>query len=95
MDDVIGGVLRARRKEIGKTIKEIAQAADVHLSYLSEVETGRRSTKTDKLSRILIALEMPYSTFWAKVSKQLEQTEKKKSSRRRLYKLVDHDRTRI
>ncbi|WP_410810210.1 helix-turn-helix domain-containing protein [Micromonospora sp. 067-2] len=53
---VIGGVLRRHRQRQGRTLREVAQAADVSVPYLSEVERGRKEASSEVLAAICRAL---------------------------------------
>lgn len=51
----VGQALRARRYEAGLTLAALAQASGLSLSYLSDVERGRKLVSLDALDRIAIA----------------------------------------
>ena len=54
--DVIGALLRRTRQGQGRTLKEVADAAQVSLPYLSEVERGRKEPSSEVLAAIRRAL---------------------------------------
>lgn len=65
--DDLGAVLRESRAAAGWTQQELADAAGVHRSYLSDLEQGRTSQQVQRLLRLLrtLGLEVTVSTRWA------------------------------
>jgi len=68
---IIGDVLRARRREQGRTLREVSAAARVSLGYLSEVERGQKEASSELLGSICEALDVPLSTVLREVSASL------------------------
>lgn len=68
---VIGDVLRERRREQGRTLREVSAAARVSLGYLSEVERGQKEASSELLGSICEALEVPLSAVLRDVSDSL------------------------
>lgn len=68
---IIGDVLRERRREQGRTLREVSAAARVSLGYLSEVERGQKEASSELLGSICEALEVPLSTVLHDVSDAL------------------------
>ncbi|GAB3206894.1 helix-turn-helix domain-containing protein [Marinactinospora thermotolerans] len=56
MRDLIGTVLRRARLEQGRTLREVAEAAQVSLPYLSEIERGRKEPSSEVLAAVYRAL---------------------------------------
>lgn len=54
--DLIGGVLRRARLEQGRTLREVAETAQVSLPYLSEIERGRKEPSSEVLAAVYRAL---------------------------------------
>ena len=54
----MGSRLRARRRELGRTLAEVAGPADVSVSYLSAVEKGTNQPSLQVLARIVHALDL-------------------------------------
>lgn len=52
----LGGRLRDRREAEGLTLAALAQGSGMSLSYLSDVERGRRLPALDALDRVCAAL---------------------------------------
>lgn len=47
--DEFGSMIRARRNQMGLTLQEVAEQVGCRLSYLSMIETGRRSPPNEEL----------------------------------------------
>ncbi|PRZ43102.1 helix-turn-helix protein [Antricoccus suffuscus] len=56
MREVVGTVLRKRRLEQQRTLKEVAADAAMSTQYLSEVERGRKEVSSELLATISAAL---------------------------------------
>ena len=56
--DDLGAVLREARAAGGWTQQELADAAGVHRSYLSDLEQGRTSQQVHRLLRLLRTLKL-------------------------------------
>ncbi len=67
----IGDVLRERRKEQGRTLREVSASAAVSLGYLSEVERGEKEASSELLASICDALELPVSRLLSDVSERV------------------------
>ena len=57
---ILGLKLRGRRQEKGLSLKRLAARTGMSISYLSEIETGRKYPKPDKLLRLADALALPF-----------------------------------
>jgi len=53
---VIGRCLRQARRDQGKTLREVAEAAGVSFGHLSEVERGHKEPSSEVLAAICRAL---------------------------------------
>lgn len=62
-DDALGRRLRALRKERGRSIQQVADAAGVSKSFVSQLELGRSSASLGTLKRICAALDAPVWTL--------------------------------
>lgn len=59
MIKLVGKFIRIKRKELGMTIEELAEKADVSASYLARLERGQLDdTSTKKLEAILHATNL-------------------------------------
>lgn len=54
--DLIGQALRRARKAQGRTLREVADDAQVSLPYLSEIERGRKEPSSEVLAAVNRAL---------------------------------------
>ena len=55
---LLGAALRRRRLDAGLTLAEVAERADLSLSYLSEAERGRKLMSLDALDAWAVALDV-------------------------------------
>ena len=65
---LLGDVLRTRRQQQGRTLREVSAAARVSLGYLSEVERGQKEASSELLAAICSALDVPLSDVLREVS---------------------------
>jgi transcriptional regulator with XRE-family HTH domain len=75
MRDLIGASLRRRRQAQGRTLREVAQAAGVSLTYLSEVERGLKEASSEVLEAICAALGVVLSDLLFEVAEALVRLE--------------------
>jgi transcriptional regulator with XRE-family HTH domain len=68
---VIGDELRRRRRDQGRTLREVSAVARVSLGYLSEVERGQKEASSELLAAICGALEVPLSDVLRSVSDEV------------------------
>jgi transcriptional regulator with XRE-family HTH domain len=68
---VVGETLRARRKEQGRTLREVSRRAQVSLGYLSEVERGQKEASSELLASICGALDVSLSDVLIDVAAEL------------------------
>lgn len=69
--DVIGEVLRAERRDQGRTLTDVAEEAAVSVQYLSEVERGRKEVSSDVLHAIHGALGLDLGELLERSSRRL------------------------
>lgn len=65
----MGHVLRARRKELGRTLRDVSASSAVSLGYLSEIERGEKEASSELLASICYALDMPVSHMLSLVAR--------------------------
>jgi transcriptional regulator with XRE-family HTH domain len=75
MRDLIGASLRRRRQAQGRTLREVAQAAGVSLTYLSEVERGLKEASSEVLTAVCAALGVVLSDLLFEVAEALARAE--------------------
>lgn len=71
----LGEVLRERRQEQGRTLRDVAAAGAVSLGYLSEVERGVKEASSELLGAICEALDIPMSVVLDDVSRRVARVE--------------------
>lgn len=72
MRQLMGEVLRARRRAQGLTLRDLSSRARVSLSYISEIERGQKEPSSELLAALADALEIPLSQVLLQVSDLLE-----------------------
>ncbi len=75
--EVIGGELRRRRQDQGRTLRDVSSAASVSLGYLSEVERGQKEASSELLAAICEALNAPLSAVLADAAREVAVREHK------------------
>jgi transcriptional regulator with XRE-family HTH domain len=68
---VLGDVLRRTRREQGRTLADVADAAKVSMPYLSELERGRKEASSEVLAAVCDALRIELSDVLAEVGRDL------------------------
>lgn len=57
----LGLRLRRRRKELGLTLAQLSQRADISVTAIHTIERGRSAPRLDTILRLSAALDMPIS----------------------------------
>jgi transcriptional regulator with XRE-family HTH domain len=73
--EAVGEALRRRRQAQGRTLREVADAAGVSLTYLSEVERGRKEASSEVLEAVCAALQLGLADLFFEVAETLAATE--------------------
>ncbi|HEV8648863.1 MAG TPA: helix-turn-helix transcriptional regulator [Actinomycetes bacterium] len=73
--DCIGAALRGHRLAQARTLREVAEAAGVSLTYLSEVERGRKEASSEVLEAVCAALDVVLSELLFEVAEALARVE--------------------
>ena len=60
----LGASIRKRRLQLGMTLQDLAEAASLTKSFVSQVERGRNSPSISTLRNISVALEVPLLYFF-------------------------------
>lgn len=55
----IGFRLRARREELGYSQEKVSELADMHPTYIGQLERGEKNATIETVERICIALNYP------------------------------------
>jgi transcriptional regulator with XRE-family HTH domain len=69
--EAVGEALRRRRQHQGRTLREVAEAAGVSLTYLSEVERGRKEASSEVLEAVCAALDLGLAELFFEVAETL------------------------
>lgn len=59
----LGRAIRRLRRKRGLSIEALAHKADMHITYLSQIERGLRNPTWNKLCGLAVALDTPISTI--------------------------------
>ncbi len=70
----IGSRLKARRSELGISLRELGRRTDLSASFLSQVELNKTSLSIDSMRRIAEALDAPILTFFSDQDQTQEET---------------------
>ena len=73
--EAVGEALRRRRQAQGRTLREVADAAGVSLTYLSEVERGRKEASSEVLEAVCAALHLALTDLFFEVAESLAAAE--------------------
>jgi transcriptional regulator with XRE-family HTH domain len=73
--EAVGDALRRRRQAQGRTLREVAAAAGVSLTYLSEVERGRKEASSEVLEAVCAALDLGLAELFFEVAETLAAAE--------------------
>ena len=55
----IGLRLRARREELGYSQEKVSELADMHPTYIGQLERGEKNATIETVERICVALDYP------------------------------------
>jgi transcriptional regulator with XRE-family HTH domain len=69
--EAVGTALRRRRQDQGRTLREVAAAAGVSLTYLSEIERGRKEASSEVLEAVCAALDRVLADLLFEVAETL------------------------
>ena len=72
---LLGDVLRRKRQDEGRTLRQLAAAARISPGYLSEIERGQKEPSSELLAAICDALEARLSDVLREVSIELAAAE--------------------
>ncbi len=68
LTQIIGQRLRARRLELGYSQEVTAEKADLHPTYIGQVERGEKNATIESVEKICIALEYPMEDLFQKLT---------------------------
>lgn len=67
----VGRVLRAERRGQARTLQDVADAAQVSLAFLSEIERGRKQPSSEVLAALSRALRLEVADVIARTADEL------------------------
>lgn len=70
--ELLGDVLRERRRAQGLTLRDVSERARISLGYISEVERGQKEASSELLASLAQALSVPLSEVLLDVSTLLQ-----------------------
>jgi transcriptional regulator with XRE-family HTH domain len=59
-----GFAVKDRREQLGLTQEDLAHKAEIHRTYLSDIERGSRNVSLINIERIAAALSLPISELF-------------------------------
>ena len=65
---LLGEVLRSRRLDQGRSLRDLCAEASVSLGYMSEIERGQKEASSELLASICAALDAPLSAILSEVA---------------------------
>ncbi len=71
----LGQVIRKHRLAAGLSQEGLAERSDLHWTYVSQVERGRRNVSVDALRRLAVALGVPASRLLWEAEEEFGQRE--------------------
>lgn len=63
----VGQRIRKRRQELGYTQELTAEKADLHPTYIGQIERGEKNITIESLEKICAALEYPMSELFNRI----------------------------
>lgn len=63
----IGKRLRSKRQELGYTQEYTAEKANLHPTYIGQIERGEKNITIESLEKICIALKYPMEELFSKI----------------------------
>lgn len=61
---IFGASVRSRRRQLGISQEELAERADLHRTYISDVERGSRNVSLENIERLASALNLPIAALF-------------------------------
>jgi transcriptional regulator with XRE-family HTH domain len=63
--DRFGHAIRKRRQELGISQEELADRADLHRTYIGDIERGERNVSLENIEKLASALGVSVSVLFA------------------------------
>jgi transcriptional regulator with XRE-family HTH domain len=61
---IFGAAVRSRRRQLGISQEELAERADLHRTYISDVERGSRNVSLENIERLASALDLSIAALF-------------------------------
>ena len=61
---MLGQAIRKHREQLDLTQEELAEKAEVHRTYLADIERGTRNPSIESIRRVAYALRIPTSELF-------------------------------
>ena len=68
MKKTFGATVKARRKQRGLSQEELAERANLHRTYISDVERGARNLSLASIVKIARALSIPCADLFSEIN---------------------------
>lgn len=65
---VVGRRIRMYRQKAGLSQNELGELADLHNTYIGQIERGEKNISIASLDKIINALNLTYEVFFAKIN---------------------------
>ena len=69
---MVGMRLRSYRQQKGMTQEELAEKAELHPTYIGQVERGEKNATLESIAKIAAALDVPLSQLFEKLDVGLQ-----------------------
>jgi transcriptional regulator with XRE-family HTH domain len=83
-NEELGRAIRRLRQGRKATIEDLAHDADMHPTYLSGIERGRRNPTWDKITSLARTLDVPVSALVRDAEVEAQLSERMRDARREL-----------
>lgn len=64
---IVGQRLRMRRQQLGYTQEFVSEKADLHPTYIGQIERGEKNATIETIEKICIALDLPMEDLFNKI----------------------------
>ena len=68
-----GGAVRQRRQELGLSQEDLAERAELHRTYISDIERGSRNPSLQNIEKIAKALQTSISLLFINYGVEIEE----------------------
>jgi len=68
-----GRAIKKRRTELGISQEELAERADLHRTYIADIERGTRNVSLENIEKLTKALQIPIATLFANYNVEVQE----------------------